>query len=104
MLIDTTPKFDFHQVLLKPKRSNLSSRAEVDLTKTYKFLHAKVEYKGIPIIAANMDTVATMEMARALASLGLSTAIHKHYSVDELVNFFNSLPPTATVFYTSWNR
>lgn len=100
MLIDTTPKFDFHQVLLKPKRSNLSSRSEVDLVKTYNFLHAKTEYKGIPIIAANMDTVATMEMAKALAEHGLATALHKHYTVDELAAFFNALAPTACVFYT----
>jgi GMP reductase len=46
-------------------------------------------YKGIPIMAANMDSVGTMKMADTLASQGLFTCLVKTYSEQELVEFFN---------------
>ena len=42
----------------------------------------------MPVIAANMDTVGTFEMAHALAKHKILTAIHKHYPVDDLVACF----------------
>lgn len=90
MLIDNDPKLDFDDVLIRPKRSELGSRKDVELTRSYTFLHSKEYYEGIPIIAANMDTVGTFEMAHALAKEGLGTALHKHYSNDELDTFFNT--------------
>lgn len=101
MLIDMSPKLDFHQVMIKPQcNKKSSSRSEVDLVRKFKFLHSQVEYTGIPIIAANMDTVASMEMARALAKHSLGTALHKHYTEAELVSFFDSLGENDAVFYT----
>ena len=35
----------------------------------------------MPIIAANMDTIGTFEVADVLAEHGMLTAIHKHYSL-----------------------
>ena len=74
MHIENTLRLDFKDVLIRPKRSTLTSRSEVDITREFKFLHSPVRYHGIPIVAANMDTTGTLEMARALASYGLSTA------------------------------
>ncbi|XP_070382595.1 GMP reductase 2-like isoform X2 [Dermacentor albipictus] len=65
--IDNDVKLDFKDVLLRPKRSTLKSRVEVDLNRTFKFRNSKSTYTGIPIIAANMDTVGTFEMAKVLA-------------------------------------
>ncbi|KAF6130202.1 guanosine monophosphate reductase 2 [Phyllostomus discolor] len=64
--IDNDVKLDFKDVLLRPKRSTLKSRSEVDLTRSFSFRNSKQMYTGIPIIAANMDTVGTFEMAKVL--------------------------------------
>ncbi|RWS08141.1 GMP reductase 2-like protein [Dinothrombium tinctorium] len=85
--IEEGVKLDFKDVLLRPKRSTLKSRAEVDLKRTFHFRNSNQEYTGIPIIAANMDTVGTFEMAIALHKHSLFTAIHKHYSVEEWQEF-----------------
>jgi GMP reductase len=89
MHLEQTIKLDYNDVLIRPKRSALPSRAEVDIQREFVCKHSGHRYKGIPIVAANMDTVGTMEMADALAPLGLSVALHKHYGVEELVAFFS---------------
>ncbi|XP_060111366.1 GMP reductase 2 [Heteronotia binoei] len=85
--IDTDIKLDFKDVLLRPKRSTLKSRSEVDLLRSFVFRNSKQTYTGIPIIAANMDTVGTFEMAKMLCKFSLFTAIHKHYSLEEWKEF-----------------
>ncbi|HPE01294.1 MAG TPA: GMP reductase [Burkholderiaceae bacterium] len=100
MHIEHELKLDFKDVLIRPKRSTLTSRSDVDISREFAFRHAPVKYQGIPIIAANMDTTGTLEMARALASHGLSTALHKHYSVEEYVSFFQSLERKSAAFYS----
>lgn len=88
MQIIDSIQLDFKDVLIEPKRSSLSSRSEVSLIREYSFGENKPSWKGVPIIAANMDTVGTMSMAKSLASFECMTALHKHYSIDELVQFF----------------
>lgn len=83
MRIETDLKLGFKDVMIRPKRSTLKSRAEVTLEREFSFLHSPHTWKGIPIIAANMDTVGTFEMAKKLSSFNLFTAIHKHYSIDD---------------------
>jgi GMP reductase len=104
MHIEESVKLDFKDVLIRPKRSTLSSRAEVDISREFVFHNSRQKYHGIPIIAANMDTTGTFEMVRVLGHHGLSTALHKHYSEDELVNFFRSLQgdglPSSAAFYS----
>ena len=100
MHIEHEVKLDFKDVLIRPKRSTLTSRSDVDITREFVFRHAGVKYHGIPIIASNMDTTGTFEMARALDAFRLSTALHKHYSVDECVRFFRSLERKSAAFYS----
>jgi GMP reductase len=88
MQIKNELQLDFKDVLIEPKRSSLSSRSEVSLSKSYKFIHGKYHWSGVPIIAANMDTVGTMTMAKKLAEHQCMTALHKHYSIEQLINFF----------------
>ena len=99
MRIEQDIKLDFKDVLIRPKRSTLTSRSEVDISRTYEFLHSKKKYHGIPIIAANMDTTGTLAMARALSQHQVSTALHKHYSDEELLAFFAE-PQGASNFYS----
>ena len=100
MRIEEDLKLDFGDVLIRPKRSTLTSRSEVDIAREYTFRHSRAKYKGIPVIAANMDTVGTFAMAQALFRYALATALHKHYGEGELVAFFKTLPSEATVFYS----
>ncbi|HEY8190085.1 MAG TPA: GMP reductase [Micavibrio sp.] len=90
MRIEQDVKLDFKDVLIRPKRSTLSSRKEVDITRDYTFKWSCQAYRGVPIIAANMDGVGTMAMARSFArhGEGLSVALHKHYGLDDLVSFY----------------
>jgi len=92
MRIESDIKLGFKDVMIRPKRSTLNSRAEVSLIRKYKFLHSKFQWEGVPIIAANMDTVGTFEMAGVLSAHKLITAIHKHYSVDEWTTYVKQVP------------
>ncbi len=100
MYIDNEIKLDFKDVLIRPKRSTLSSRSKVDLYRPFTLRNSGVEYVGIPIISANMDTTGTFEMARALTKHDLSVALHKHYTPEEYVKFFSGLDRKSTVFYS----
>jgi GMP reductase len=90
MRIESDLKLGFKDVLIRPKRSTLKSRAQVNLDRTFTFLHSRREWKGIPIIAANMDTVGTFELAKVLADFGLLTAVHKHYSLQQWNDFLTT--------------
>ncbi|VDK62720.1 unnamed protein product [Onchocerca ochengi] len=89
--IENEPKLDFKDVLLRPKRSTLKSRADVDLVREFVFRNSKKKYVGIPIVASNMDTVGTFEVAESLSKKRLFTTIHKHYSVDQWMEFVNRI-------------
>ena len=90
MRIENDIKLGFKDVMFRPKRSTLKSRSEVTLEREFTFLHSNIVWKGVPIMAANMDTVGTFEMAKALSKHNLFTAIHKHYSIEEWVAFAKS--------------
>ncbi len=93
MRIETEMKLGFKDVMIRPKRSTLKSRSHVTLERDFKFLHSSNTWSGVPIIAANMDTVGTFSMAKALAEEKLFTAIHKHYSVQEWNDFLQDISP-----------
>jgi len=79
MRIENDIKLGFKDVMIRPKRSTLKSRSQVSLNRKFKFLHTNHTWEGVPIIAANMDTVGTFAMAQKLAEHGMMTAVHKHY-------------------------
>lgn len=82
MRIEQELKLGFKDVLFRPKRSTLKSRSQVELTREFTFKHSGRQWSGVPVIAANMDSVASFEMAAALAEHGVMTAVHKHYTVE----------------------
>jgi GMP reductase len=90
MRIEEDIKLDFKDVLIRPKRSTLFSRKDVDISREYICKWSKQKLSGVPIIAANMDGVGTFEMAKAFIGdgNGMTVALHKHYKLDELVKFF----------------
>ena len=93
MRIDYEVKLGFKDVMIRPKRSTLQSRSQVDLNRSFRFRNADREWTGIPVTAANMDTVGTFSMARVLGSLGLVTAVHKHYDPSQWRSFVQEADP-----------
>jgi len=89
MRIESDLKLGFKDVLIRPKRSTLKSRSQVNLEQTFTFLHSQRTWSGVPVVAANMDTVGTFELAKAIAEFKLLTAIHKHYSLKEWTQFLS---------------
>ena len=103
MRIEEDMKLDYKDVLIRPKRSTLGSRKEVDLNRGYTWRNWQPEdmsmeqirpdtrhWRGIPIMAANMDGVGTFTMADTLARQGIFTCLVKTYSVQELVSYFDT--------------
>lgn len=76
-------KLGFDDVLIRPKRSNLPSRNDADLLRSLKCPHGGMEISGVPVVAANMDTVATVALASALRGKRLFTAMTKF--IDPMV-------------------
>ncbi|NNL16471.1 MAG: GMP reductase [Flavobacteriaceae bacterium] len=92
MRIENDLKLGFKDVMFRPKRSTLKSRSKVNLARKFNFFHSKNEWTGVPVMAANMDTVGTFEMAIALYEKQMFTAIHKHYSLKQWDSFLKDAP------------
>jgi len=97
MRIEEDIKLDYKDVLIRPKRSTLSSRKEVVLNRKFNFRNYEPDfpeniedyhYNGVPIMAANMDGVGTFEMADTLSGSGIFTCLVKTYTADELIEFY----------------
>ena len=75
-IIDDT-KLDFDDVLISPKRSQLTSRKDADLTRKFIFKHSKHTWTGVPIVASNMDHTGTLQMNQVLEQYDMLTALCK---------------------------
>tara|TARA_E500000178_G_C17035563_1_gene763171 strand:- start:1857 stop:2876 length:1020 start_codon:yes stop_codon:yes gene_type:complete len=91
MKIETDVKLTFDDVMIKPKRSTLKSRNDVNLIRNFKFKYSTYSWSGIPIIAANMDTVGTIEMAKKFTEYNLLTALHKFHTNEILADLDSKL-------------
>lgn len=91
MRIEYDFKLGFKDVLIRPKRSTLKSRSQVNLEHIFKFKHSGLSWKGISIIASNMDTIGSFSMAKALSSFNIITAIHKYYNLREWEKFISEV-------------
>jgi GMP reductase len=81
MRIEEDIKLDYSDVLFRPKRSTLSSRKDVELKRTYKFKYSKHQWSGTPIIAANMDGVGELNVAKSLAKFEIMTCLTKQHDL-----------------------
>jgi len=97
MRIEDEIKLTFDDVLIRPKRSTLVSRSEVDLTRDFKFKYTSKTWSGVPIISANMDTTGTFETAKSLEKYGILTAIHKFYSLKDWEDNLKNLNPKYVI-------
>lgn len=94
-------KYDFDDINLVPTNSSAyNSRADIPFPLSSRIsCLTGVDTTGI--IAANMDGVGTIEVAKVLAEYKTLTALHKHYSEDELVTFFAEDPAAKYSFYST---
>ena len=90
MRIESEIKLDYKDVLFRPKRSTLTSRREVDLVREFTFPNTETAtWKGVPIVAAIMDTVGTFETAKALANHHMLTCMSKHFDLEKWLHKMN---------------
>lgn len=114
--IETGLKLDFNNILIRPKRTTLNSRSEISLRRKFIFKNAKkniielhdkhdnlspIEWSGTPIIAANMDTTGTFELYDILSKYKIITALHKFYTVDEIVYKYQQRKMDPNLFMIS---
>tara|TARA_B100000424_G_C22932302_1_gene495919 strand:+ start:808 stop:1866 length:1059 start_codon:yes stop_codon:yes gene_type:complete len=78
--------YDYKDVLILPKASNINSRNEVILTRTFKFKNGETWY-GVPIIASNMTTVGTLNVYKTLVKHKIITALHKFIKLEDLIKY-----------------
>ena len=83
MRINTEPKLNFEDVLLQPKRSTLSSRRDVEMTRKFTFRNSGKVMDFLPIFASNMDGVGTFSMAKAMQEHKMMTVITKTTTPEE---------------------
>lgn len=87
--IESGEKLDFNHVLIRPKRSTINSRSLVSLEREFKFKYSSCKWKGVPIIAANMDTVGTFSIYDTLKKHNIITALHKFYTKEDYIYQLN---------------
>lgn len=92
MRILNETQLDYGDVLIRPHRSTLTSRKEVGLVRTFEFKNSGRRWDGIPIMAANMDTTGTFEVADVLEHYDMFTCLHKHYELEPLFQYFFEKP------------
>lgn len=100
MHIEQEVKLDFSDVLLRPKRSTLSSRKEVDIERSFSFYHSSKKWTGIPLMTANMASCGTFELAELLSEYKIITTFHKYYSVSDYKKFFKNFNNPDYISYT----
>lgn len=94
MRIIEETQLDFSDILISPKRSTLNSRSEVNLFRDFEWIGGtgeKQHLNSIPIICANMATIATPKIAKRLAIRGFMCALEKHLSLSELQTVYDDL-------------
>lgn len=80
-------ELDFCDVLFRPKRTTLNSRSEADVYRPYKFKYATKNITSCGIMASNMATTGTFEMAKVLQKNKCFCCLQKHYTYEELYDF-----------------
>ena len=83
MRLEDDIKLDFGDVLIRPKRSTLISRKNAELDRTFSFKYSDHVWKGVPIVASNMDHTGTIGMYNVLSEYKMLTALCKFVNFPE---------------------
>lgn len=97
---------DFDDVMIRPRPSNINSRSLVSLEKEFVFSsrslnQREIKWKGVPIIAANMDTTGTFEVYNVLSRHKMLTAMNKFYNLNDYLNYKKNLDLDPDYFMVS---
>ena len=93
-------KLDFDDVLIAPQRSTLTSRSDIDISRSFHFYHSPRIWKGVPIICANMS-FCSFSMAIGLARHKIIACLHKYHTVDQLFQYFRDYPDNLDYTFVS---
>ena len=91
MKIIESTELDFSDVLIVPQRINIASRKDVNIKREYIFKYCPYIIEGTGIMQANMGTVGTFEVSKKMLKAGMFACLHKHYDLESLVKFYQSL-------------
>ena len=97
--LEAPAKLDFQDVMIVPKFSNLESRSQVNILSKQIMKYSQRALEAVPVMAANMDTVGTFEMAKSLNKENFITCLHKFYDSKSLINFWET-ENTENIFYS----
>lgn len=84
-------QLDYSDVLIKPRRSTISSRKDADIIREYKFKWSDQVIKGTGIMQANMGTIGNFNVSNKLLERDLFACLHKHHNIVELNQFYDKL-------------
>ena len=87
MRMESDLKLDFNDVLLKPKRSTIKSRKEIDLNRVFKFKHTDFTWTGVPIISSNMTSVTNPTVANIMRSHNMLSCVPKNENLASYSNW-----------------
>jgi len=79
-------KYNFSDVMIVPKKSNINSRKFVKLQTNYKFKNSGRTWEGIPLICSNMDSISNDKMYNELSKYGIMSCLSKH--INNFDNFY----------------
>lgn len=91
MQIIDSVQLDFSDVLIRPRRSTLASRKDVDIIREYKFKWCPKVIKGTGIMQANMGTIGNFAVSERMLENGLFACLHKHHDIESLIGFYKKL-------------
>lgn len=91
-------ELDFSDVLIKPRRSTICSRKDANIKREYRFKWFNKKICGTGIMNANMGTIGTFKVAKAMLKDGLFTCLHKHHDQEKLFEFYNELKDTGSFY------
>lgn len=99
MKIYSDTKLDYDDILIIPKITELNSRAEVNLEVSYTVKNKYIY--GVPLCIANMGTTGTFEIAKKLYQYKIFTALHKYYTIQEIMDFLKN-KNACKIFEYTW--
>ena len=86
MRIEEDIKLDYADVLLDLNKHTLKSQRRRP-QKNYRFKYSNHQWSGIPIMAANMDGVGEIEIAKNLSKFGIITCLTKQHDIKKIKKF-----------------
>ena len=99
-LASNEEQLDFSDVLIAQNKSAINSRKDVDIEVLFDYTDiygVKHEFKGVPIMAANMSSCGLISFAEKLVKYHYFCALEKHIPAKEIIEFFERLTIDAKV-------